>query len=80
MAESWEIKDNGERYVFQLKKDVFWHDGEEFTADDVKFTIDALKDKDVTSPYKEYVEYIRSCKIVDKYSIEIIFHDRFKEY
>ena len=44
LAESWEMDDATNTYTFHLRDDVNWHDGEKFTADDVKFTIDKLWD------------------------------------
>ncbi|WP_456342904.1 ABC transporter substrate-binding protein [Thermovibrio sp.] len=38
LAESWEFKDGGLRWIFHLRKGVNWFDGREFTADDVVFT------------------------------------------
>ena len=39
LAESWTISDDGLVYTFNLRKGVKWSDGEEFTAEDVIFTI-----------------------------------------
>jgi len=41
LAEKWEIVDKGLSYNFYLRKDVRWHDGEQFTAADVKFSWEA---------------------------------------
>ena len=38
LAERWEISNNGLTYTFHLRDDVRWHDGEPFTADDVRFS------------------------------------------
>ena len=38
LAESWEISDDGLTITFHLRDDVTWHDGEPFSAEDVKFT------------------------------------------
>ena len=38
LAESWEVSDDGLRWVFRLRDDVVWHDGAPFTAQDVEFT------------------------------------------
>ena len=38
LAESWEVFDDGLRWVFALRDDVVWHDGVPFTAHDVEFT------------------------------------------
>ena len=40
LAESWEVSADQLTYVFKLRKDVKWHDGKPFTAEDVKFTVD----------------------------------------
>jgi ABC-type transport system substrate-binding protein len=40
LAESWEVSDDGLTWTFHLRQGVTWHDGEPFTADDVKFTIE----------------------------------------
>jgi ABC-type oligopeptide transport system substrate-binding subunit/transcriptional regulator with XRE-family HTH domain len=38
VAERWEISDDGRRYVFHLREDVFWSDGRPVTAHDFEFT------------------------------------------
>ncbi len=38
LAESWSTPDNGATWIFKLRKDVKWHDGKPFTADDVVFS------------------------------------------
>ena len=35
LAESWEVSKDGLKWVFQLRQGVKFHDGEDFTADDV---------------------------------------------
>lgn len=73
LAESWTVQDNGNKILFHLRKNIFWHDGESFNAEDVKFTLDALKHKKVDSPYKSYVENIANYQVVDNFTIEVIF-------
>ncbi len=41
LAQSWSISSDGLNYTFHLRAGVKWHDGQPFTADDVKFTMDA---------------------------------------
>ncbi len=40
LAQSYEIINNGKEYEFQLKDNLFWHDGEPLTADDVLFSVE----------------------------------------
>lgn len=44
LAEKWVFDGKSCTYTFYLKKGVKWHDGEEFTAEDVKFTIESVMD------------------------------------
>lgn len=43
LAESWAVSDDGKVYTFKLKPGVTWHDGKPFTAADVLFSIDFLR-------------------------------------
>lgn len=40
LAESWEVSKDGKVYTFKIRKGVKFHNGEEMTAEDVKFSID----------------------------------------
>lgn len=51
LAESWETTDDGQTWVFHLRPDVTWHDGEPFTADDVVFTYNLYANPTVASVY-----------------------------
>lgn len=42
LAESWDVSAGGKEYTFKLRRGVKWHDGREFTAEDVKFTYDLI--------------------------------------
>lgn len=46
LAETWEVFDGGRTYVFHLRDDARWHDGEPFTSRDVAFTIGQVKASD----------------------------------
>ncbi len=42
LAESWDVSADGLTWTFYLRRDVRWHDGEPFTADDVEFTFNEI--------------------------------------
>jgi peptide/nickel transport system substrate-binding protein len=43
LAQSWTMSPDGLTYTFALREDVHWHDGEPFTAEDVRWTLERLK-------------------------------------
>jgi peptide/nickel transport system substrate-binding protein len=44
LAERYEVSDDMKEYTIFLRKDVLWHDGEIFAADDVIYTIGIMQD------------------------------------
>ncbi len=49
LAESWEISEDGLFYTFKLRRDVTWHTGAAFTAEDAVFTYELLADPELGS-------------------------------
>ncbi len=62
LAESWDISPDGLTYTFKLRKDVKWHDGQPFTAADVKFTYETIMDPQTKSVRKSLYEKVRGAK------------------
>jgi peptide/nickel transport system substrate-binding protein len=70
LAESWEISPDKLTYTFHLRHGVRWHDGQPFTADDVKWTYDKLMDPKVdAAPIRAYFTTVKSCEEVDPYTV-----------
>ena len=75
LAESWTYDDAALTYTFRLRSDVKWHDGEAFTADDVKFTIEAIMDPDNGSEnYPNYME-IQEIRVISDTEIAFILSE-----
>lgn len=68
LAKEW-AKQNDITYIIKLRDDKKWSDGQSFTAEDVRFTIDKLKDTDTI--YSANVEHITRVETVDDTTIRI---------
>jgi ABC-type transport system substrate-binding protein len=89
LAESWTVSDDGLTYVFKLRQDVKWHDGEVFNADDILCTFNAFMDPD-TGAYgsSEVISAVESVTAIDDYTVEFklkwkdpaIFEHVFEKY
>jgi len=54
LAESWDVKNDGQTYVMHLRKDVKWNDGQPFTAEDVEFTFnDLIYNDKISNPSRD---------------------------
>ena len=65
-------KVDGVTYLIKLREDVKWQDSTPFSANDVKFTIDAIKSENVNSIYEENLKYVTELQIIDEYTVKII--------
>ncbi|MFA7115073.1 MAG: ABC transporter substrate-binding protein, partial [Candidatus Omnitrophota bacterium] len=77
LAENWDISDDGLVITFHLRKGVKWHDGVEFTADDVLFGFNSIIDPKVPSAYKEDYLQVEKCEVIDKYTFRAIYKKPF---
>jgi len=66
LAESVEILDGGLRYIFIIKEDAVFHDGESVDADDIVFTVEMAKNDLLKSPRRASWEGIDVEKIDNK--------------
>jgi len=73
LAERWEALEGGKAWRFYLRKGVRFHNGQEMTAEDVKFTFTAIaKDGSANSLGPEF-RLITSMDIEDPYTITFRF-------
>jgi ABC-type oligopeptide transport system substrate-binding subunit/class 3 adenylate cyclase len=62
IASSWDVLEDGKKYVFHLREDVFWSDGERVKASDFKFAWMNILDPDNQSPLDIYLHDIRNAQ------------------
>lgn len=75
LAERYVYDQDGASVTISLRSDVKWHDGSSFTAEDVKYSIDAYLSAYYanTSLYNPYIGKIKSVKTRGSDSVEIFF-------
>jgi len=69
LAENYELSEDKLTYKISLNKNVHWHDGEIFNADDVVFTINLISNPAYKSPLRGSWQGIET-KLVDDSTIE----------
>ncbi len=77
LAESWEIRRGGMEIVFRLRKNVRWHDGRPFTAEDVKFTYERLVDPLVKTPHGADYQIVESVSVPDPHTVRVTYREPF---
>lgn len=94
LAERWEVSADGKVYTFHLRKGVKFHNGEEFTADDVLFTFDRMLNPETKALNTDFVDMIAGAKdrmegkadtvrginVIDTYTIEITLAESFAPF
>jgi peptide/nickel transport system substrate-binding protein len=71
LAESFKVVD-ATTLEFKLRKGVKFQDGSDFTADDVKFTLDRVADEKNAAPNRSKVTAIQDIQITDPYTVRIV--------
>ncbi len=66
LAEKWVISTDGKVYTFTLKNNIFWHDKEPVTVDDILFTIETIQNPDTRTPLLKIWRGVTPKKIDDK--------------
>ncbi|HET8578822.1 MAG TPA: ABC transporter substrate-binding protein [Methylomirabilota bacterium] len=75
LAERWSWQDNYRNLVFFLRKNVRWHDGQPFTARDVKYTFDVVREapeapaKLRLNPRKDWYVNVEAIETPDSHTV-----------
>lgn len=77
LAESWEISPDGLTITFKLRRGVRWHDGHEFTAEDVLFGYRTIIDPKTPTAYKEDYLQVKRAEVLDRYTFRVTYEKPF---
>ncbi len=77
LAEAWDISLDGLVITFHLRKNVRWHDGHPFTADDVLYTYQVTIDPKTPTPYAGDFLKVKKAEVLDPYTFRVTYGKTF---
>ncbi len=81
LAKSWEISEDGLAYLFRLREDVRWQDGQPFTADDVLFTIGLMQSPEFPGvPYLGQLWQTVTAEKLDEHTVRFTLPEPFPAF
>lgn len=69
LAESWEISDDGLTVTFKLRPGVTFHNGDEFTSEDVKYTFERILDEETGAVARSFFVGISEIETPDPLTV-----------
>lgn len=75
LAESWDISPDGLKITFHLRKGVKWHDGVEFTSDDVIFTYKTVTNPNIPTPYSSIYGPVEKVEAINRYTVRVTYKE-----
>lgn len=81
LAAAWAVNEDATVWTMRLQEGVQWHDGEDLTADDVKFTYDTHLNEEVGSPRtSDFASKIESVEVVDDTTVRFNLLDTLVDF
>ncbi len=71
LAKSWTISDDGKTYIFTLQEGVKFHDGTDFDAEDVVFSLNRARAPDSVNAQKGLFKAIEKVEAIGKYKVKV---------
>lgn len=67
------IASDGKSVTWKLRRDVFWSDGEPFTAEDVLFTYQYITNPEVRAATSSVYSTVKNVEIIDDFTVKVNF-------
>lgn len=78
LAEKYEISKDGKTFTFTLRKNATWHDGKPVTAEDVKFSFDAIFEPKYQAAHLiPYYQSIEKVEVVDALTVKVTAKEKY---
>jgi peptide/nickel transport system substrate-binding protein len=71
LATRWDQSADGLTYTFHIRPNVTWSDGQPLTAEDARFTFDAMRDARTQTPYKSRLDAVDSYDAPDPMTFRV---------
>ncbi|MDO5025755.1 MAG: ABC transporter substrate-binding protein [Trueperella sp.] len=71
LAKDWDISEDGLTYTFDLQQGVKFHDGSDFTSEDVVATLEASAAEDSKNPDHKLMATFESATAIDEYTVKV---------
>src|SRR5438445_798790 len=75
LAERWELQNGGKTYVFHLRPNVKFHNGQTMTADDVHDSIDLVLDRRTAAHWRSWFDLVQEVRIIDPLTVQMNLKD-----
>lgn len=79
MAEDWNVSDDALRYTFNLKKDIKFSDGSDFTAEDVVFTYNQVKNNQAENENVDLTR-LENVTALDDFTVEFTLAEAYSPF
>ncbi len=75
-VEAGTVDEDGMWVEWTLRDDVYWHDGEQFTAEDVRFTWEFVSEEATTATTIDTYTAIEDIEVVDDFTVRLNFTEQ----
>jgi peptide/nickel transport system substrate-binding protein len=75
LAESWELLSGGQEIRFHLRPGVKWHDGRDFTSEDVVFTYKLIASGKLPTPHSSHFGPVQEVMALDRHTVSVKYSE-----
>ena len=69
--ESWDTNDNMTAYTFKVREGIKFQDGQDVTAEDIKYTVERMLSAESSAPVKATLNYVESIEAPDAQTVVV---------